>query len=314
MKVIRSVLVLAVISTAARAQETDMIIDHSRADFGGQRAVGMWVTESSKGPLATDSTSYSIHLIPFSDVERELVYPCCEWFAPPPGRYRLFAQSGRKGREKISPFLTLMTYHGGRFEGRGLAGVLPVVSAGRVVVPDSFSLDPEMSVRLLHLDSHLFEGILKRELARVATGDDMREGVIMPKGPVFVAFFDKARNEYVSLARPVNVPEGGTVDVVPSPPAGNATDLLAILMRGKTIGSQHEDDVEVLWEDGESDVQVSPEVLVRTADRLYAIWYGLRGDGRLEVRSSTQELLADAVHLTPGKIERVLLTIESVRE
>ncbi len=303
-------LILSAAAVSLAAQQPQFSLIPSEGVIDGKTAISFLVTETLGGdPTPIDPAGFRVLLTPTQAPGRELVYPCGEWLAPPTGRYGVLIE----GPGKMTPNPILISYRGSAFKGRGMVAIEFVAPAGTVVLAESVEPGPGSSVRLLHLESQLLHpGYIQHELTRRASLAAARSGVMMPEGAVFMGLYDNARQEYVALARPVEVPAGGTVEVEPRPPALGSSDLMVVLERPEIINKPSMDDVKAIWIADESE-PIEPHLLVPAASRLYAIWYGLRGRGRLEVRSASAALEPQTVELKPGKVHRSVVLLQPKR-
>ncbi|HEX2223839.1 MAG TPA: hypothetical protein VHN15_06515, partial [Thermoanaerobaculia bacterium] len=221
------------------------------------------------------------------------------------GKYRVWME----GQGRMSPESLVVRYSGSPFKGRGLLGGLQLVPAGKVVLADDAT--PGAAVlRLLHIDSHTRGQYPQREISRRVSGPALKNGVLMPAGPVLAALFDSKTQEYVGLARPVTVAAGGRTSVRPVLPEKGTTHLVALLERPVVLDSFAKSDVRpalVLAEGARP-----PDVLVPTAERVYAVWYGVNvRRARLEVTSAYVSAPPQELVLRPGRIERLILRLNS---
>src|SRR5207244_9733949 len=105
-------------------------------------------------PELLPADNCEVHLVPHTDPNQELKYPCGEWFQPKAGRYNLWLERG----DAISPSPTVMYFPDAPFKGRGLAGIEPIGEAGYVGIPSGHSLSANQRLSLVSVDSHLLTG------------------------------------------------------------------------------------------------------------------------------------------------------------
>jgi hypothetical protein len=287
---------IALIAAAAGAEEP-VVIDPTRGNVDGKRGVAIWPGDPhQRGPA--DPTGYKVHLIPAVDLDAELIFPCGEWFAPDPGRYRYWIE----GRGKMTPHSFALSYSGSPFRGRGMAAVVhALVPAGTVRLGSAIPLTG-LTLRLLHANSHNRGEFPQRELTRRATGNSARHGVAMPEGPVIAALYDHTAKEYRAISRPVVVRAGETVEVAPAPPEGES-DLLVVLERAAVANDFENYDVEPRLLEVVNGPRAA-DLVIRTATRLYALWYGVSDRrARLEIESPSVFLEPQDLVLRPGKVE-----------
>src|SRR4051794_6497103 len=105
--------------TAAVLAAAIQLPDPTKGVIDGKVAVLVW--PRLDGELI-EPVDCSAHLIPRSNQDAELLYRCGTWFQPPPDDYRVWVEQ----QNLVSPVQTLLSYHGGPFQERGLAAVLDV--------------------------------------------------------------------------------------------------------------------------------------------------------------------------------------------
>ncbi|MCP4592798.1 MAG: hypothetical protein GY842_18850, partial [bacterium] len=265
------ILVATLALFAAPLRPQPIKIDVSKGVIDGRVAVSFWPTAGLESRELRDPTGFEVHLVPVDDQDQEYAYPCGTWFQPPRDRYRLWLEADGW----MSPDSTILIYAGSRFEGAGMAGVSPVVPAGTVRLSEDLDLGSNHSLRLLHVDSHNIGPRPLREISRRAGADAARRGVRMPEGRVLVMLFDNEAGEYLALSRPVQVTRNAVTTAKPEPPTAGS-DLLVALDRPALARDKAEYDVELVV-GGPELPDTPPAVVVRTTERLYAVWYGLSG-------------------------------------
>lgn len=228
------------------------------------------------------------HLVPETDQEQELRYPCGKWFAPPPGRYVVWIESP----DRISPRQNLLVYAGTRFRDGGLPALAPLMAAGRIGTPANRAVPPGESIRVFstqmrtwYTKSAIFDRRLRSPLVQ------------MPAGvPAVLGRFDRKTNDAIALARPVTIKTGETQLVWPTEPA--ASDVLVILRKPAALQLRKETPTARLTLNARE-----PDVLVNGGHRIIAVWYGV------DATRATIAFESDAAHwepreirLTPGKV------------
>lgn len=271
-------------------------VDATKGSIQGRVALSFWPTTVEDSEILAPF-GFEVHLVPAHDLDLELTYPCGEWFEPPPGRYRYWIE----GNGKITPYSSVFAFRGGPFRGKGGVARVPVSPAGTVALDRAFTLPPAGFLRILHLDSHLKDRVLRREFSRRIPAEAAHRGAAMPAGRVVAALFDSARGEYLGITRPVEVQPGGPTLVAPESPAGGS-DLVVLLDRSEILDDHAQAPVEIVARSGER--SRAPDVLVPTADRVYAIWYGLAGNYvELEATAAGAFFPSREITLRPGRVE-----------
>lgn len=203
----------------------------------------------------------------------------------------------------MSPYSSRLAYSGGKFEGRGMVGVLRVVDAGRVALGP----DPEPASGLvLHLwraEPHLEGDLPREELWRRRPVSEVGAGLVMPEGAVIGALRDPDGRRFIAVSRPVEVTAGDTVELPLAPPVDGA-DVVVELTRAERARSVTEYDVEAtLIVAGE---ERPPDVRVPSAGNLLAVWYGVpAGAAGLRAGSPREALPVHHLDLTAGTVEHV---------
>ena len=272
-------------------------LDPGQGEIDGRAALAMWARAEGSQKELLDPKGMTAHLVPVSDPDREQIFPCGAWISPPAGEYRFWLE----GNGYISPAHGVMSYSAPLFRGRGSITVRRVVPAGWVEPGPGVSIEPDQELRLLHLESHNQLDSPQPEMSRRLKAGAGR-GVLMPAGPVLVGLFDRTAREYRWLASPVEVPAGGTAVIEP-PARGTDTDVVAILERPRVALTFENYDAKAILvaSDGE---ELKPNLLVPTAERLYAVWYGVKGRlATLEIRSPTVFLPRQDIALRTGRVE-----------
>jgi hypothetical protein len=267
------------------------------AQLDGQLAVQIWPGGGRFATAPMDLPGCEAHLVADANLDAELVYPCGELFIPPPGRYLHWVE----GQNRISPDHLVMVYSGGPSEGRTMSLVRSTVPAGRVVFRGIPS-DPNLMLRLLHLDSHLFEDRISFEFHRRLPALRAADGARLPVGRAVLFLYDNAKKEYLSLGRPFEIREAGE-NVVATPPAPETTAVLAVLERPIMLDRPSEDDLAPWLAADER--RFPPDLTFGDGARLYAVWYGVSGrTARLELESARWQIAGEpTIALRQGKVE-----------
>lgn len=283
----------------APQEEFPLGLDPTRGEIDGKIAVA-FVAQEPDGSMAQSPGQYKVHLALDADPGVERVYPAVTWFQPPPGKYRVWME----GPGRMSPDSLILSYSGKPFKGLGLLGGLRLAPAGTVALADDTRATGTSALRLLHLDSHMRGAHPQREISRRVSGPALKNGVLMPAGPILAALFDSKTQEYTGLTRPVVVAAGGRTPVRPVPPEKGVTHLVALLERPGVLDSFAQDDARPVLTLAAG--RREPDVLVTTAERIYAVWYGLSDRrAKLELTSAFVTLPPQDLVLRPGRIERL---------
>ena len=277
--------------------------DPSTGQIDGKRAMLVWPTSGvelvgSHGARPTRLLSpegCKTHLSSVDDPERELLFPCGEWFLPPAGKYRIWLE----GPNLLTPGYGVTTYEAEPFTGRGIALMMDLAPAGRVALAKSATVPREASFRLLQIRGVMANGVLPGPFDRRVAVDRAHAGVQMNTGTVVAAFFDRKTNEATALSRPVTVSTGKTSHVAPTAPA-KGTDILAILDRPRVVKAG-EEEVTLALEAGGG--RRKPDVFMNTATQVYGIWYGVEGRAAsVRVQSSALHYNGSDIALRPQKV------------
>lgn len=296
----RSILILIGLVLPLDAVAQPPVLDATQGEIDGKVAVAFLAHELGDPSAYLPPEGFEVHLVPASDLDRELVYPAGQWFQPPPGRYRFWVE----GNWSMSSGSAIVSYSGSPFRKRGLVGVEEMHPAGLIALDSTVEAGPEIALRLLHTESHNRGKFPQREISRRVVGEARREGVLMPAGPILAGLFDTEKDEYIALSRPVRAPHGEKVTVAPTPPAPGGSHVVVVLNRPTPVSSQDEYDVRLSLAIGEK--KIKPSLTIPTADRLYGVWYQVEGRyAELTVESETVFLEPIEIPLRAGKVERV---------
>jgi hypothetical protein len=274
------------------------------AQSPGELAIEIWPAFERFSSQIAALPDCTAHLVPASDLDAELTYPCGELFAPPPGRYLHWVE----GLNRISPDLLILNYAGGPAQGRSMSIVRGTVPAGQVrlqSVPDS----PGRMLRFLHLDSHIAGDRLFFEFFRRLPAARAAEGARLPVGRAVAFLFDNDKQEYVALGRPFEVKAGEETRIAaPAPPASTA--VLAIFERADSVENRDDDDLAPALVVGGR--RLEPDLRFGDLARVYAVWYEVAGtNARLELASRRWRIEEKVFSLRRGKVETLRPEIKS---
>lgn len=297
----------ACISASALAEDprgSEYVLDPFTGEIAGKVAVVVYpVTYSnSKVDEILNPAGFEAHLTQHDDhPELELIYPCGAWFQPPARhRYRVWVE----GNGLMSPYSSMLIYGGGVFKGRGLSAALPVVEAGRVVLPGDLEGSDNLELRLLRAD-HLEGNLVRWELSRRRSTTQIDGGLLMPRGPAIGGLWDRRRQSYVALSRPFEVKPGKTVEVPLERPE-DVAHLVVQVQRRSAVPSVDDDDYDVEFTLARPGIAIAPDLKIPTATAVYALWYDIEpGPAELQAGSKSDFLDPQSVELLPGMIERV---------
>jgi len=261
-------------------------------EIGGQPAILMWPVLDGDGPpdqRLVDPAGCEAHLIPDTDLDRELVYPCGQWFVPPVGKYTTWLESP----QWISTTAGVFHFFGGAFKGFGSRALVPVVPAGVVRMKSSVPLVPGATVRFISLDGKGYP------LERRTTPAKAAAGIRMPVRRAIAGVFGPG-GEALALTRPIDVTQRGALEVTAEAPRGGS-GVLAILGRPADDKgySKATPPLELQDERGAH----APDVVLYGPSRIYAVWYAARGTAAtLRLRSKELRLDRNQLVLRPGRI------------
>lgn len=245
-----------------------------------------------------DPSGMEAHLVPMADLDREVVFPCGEWVLPEAGEYRFWLE----GAGWISTSHGILGYSAPPFAGRGSVTVRTVVPSGRVALEPATALGASDELRLLHLESHNRLDSPQPEMSRRFRGELPAEGLAMPAGPVLAAVYDRDRGEYEWVSRPIDLAVGSTAAVAQRIPRVGS-DVVVILDRPKAAVAFEEYDVTPSLSLADGALR-QPDVLIPTAERLYAVWYEVEGRlATLAVDSASTFLPEQEIPLRAGRVE-----------
>jgi Carboxypeptidase regulatory-like domain len=272
-------------------------LDPRKGEIDGKAALALWARSDTAEQALLDPHGMTVHFVPVAEPDQEFVFPCGEWFSPPAGEYRFWLE----GNGQISPAQGVMGYAAAPFRGRGSVAMSEVVRAGTVALDQAVRLESDQDLRLLYVGVQNRSGAPQPEMSRRVLARN-ESGVLMPAGPLLAGLYDEKANEYRWLTRPLGVPAGGEVLVGP-PKKRSGTDVFAILDRPKPAVSFQEYDARavLIGADGKA---LQADLLMPTAERLFAVWYGVEERvATLEIRSPSVFLPHREIALRPGKVE-----------
>jgi hypothetical protein len=274
----------------------------SAGEINGRTALLMWPASADGEPI--EPSNCKAHLVPYSDQDQELLFPCGEWFQPPVGKYRYWLE---KDDAFMSPSPTIVVYAGPKFTGAGLRGVLPVLPAGKVALRAPFPA--EQSLRLLHIPSGSSKPAQHRSMDRRARADSVVP-LLMPEGEVIAGVFDRKSGDAVALTRPVRVQRDKVAYVNPQPPK-EGCDVLAVFDRPGIRPRSQTDDAAPVLRTPQGDRP--PDVLSDTANRVIAVWYGISArSAELIFKSSAELVPTETLRLVPGHAVTIRRAISSL--
>jgi hypothetical protein len=266
-------------------------VDARPADTAAERGivkgfvgVRMFATTDAAGLTLADSRGFTVHLVPASRPELEIVEPAGAWFLPPEkDAYRWWIE----GNGQISASgLIIFDFRTAGTADRGTPAGSPVKPAGTVSLDPGAPLAEGIALQLLDLDSGF---------ARRAVGEAASRGVLMPAGRIVAALFDQAANEYSAVARPLVVAAGATVAVAPRPPSSPATDLVvrATIADRQVIAKGEAPALTAALPDG---TRRPPDAVGMDDTNIHGFWYAV------VARSVTVELSSKAYAAEPLQV------------
>lgn len=258
---------------------------------GDSPAILMWPVSDATGQELLDPAGCEVHVIADSDLEKELVYPCGQWFVPPVlGKYTSWLESD----QWISAAAGTFRFGGGKFHDNATRLLVPVVPAGVVKVSMFVPADaPGATVRLLSLDGegYAFE--------RRATPAKAAAGLRMPARRAIAGLFSRG-GEALTLSHAFDVPERSTIVAAAEAPK-NGSGVLAILGKPADEHGFSQAPATLALQDERG--AHAPDVVLTAPSRIYAIWYGTQGaSAKLRVDSEELRLIRNELPLQPGRI------------
>jgi len=297
----RALLLIAVITVSAGAA-TVKLPDPRTGNVNGIGGVMFWPADlpAANGdpqPLSTVA-GCEAHLVAYTSLDNELTYPCGEWFVlPSAGHYEYWLE--RDGR--MAPAMGLLLYARQPFSGKGLASIVPITPAGRVVVPPEKTMSSAEDLRLISVEAR--HGWGTRIFDRRVLAANAHAPVQMPEGRIVAGRFDRKTNDAIALTRPLEVVPGKTVVVWPTQPAGS--DVLLVLTKPSELQFAKPFAAAIALD------KRAPDVLLNAHDRIVAIWYGVAA------RRATLSMQSDAAYwppqqivLTPGRVATIRSSVQ----
>jgi hypothetical protein len=261
--------------------------------IGDSPAILMWPVADGPGDPAQqllDPAGCEVHIIPDTDLNKELVYPCGQWFVPPIGKHTSWLES----KDFMSATAGTFRFGGGSFQGSGTRLLVPVVPAGVVKVSSPMPADATgATVRLLSLDGegYAFE--------RPTTPAKATAGVRMPARRAIAGLFGRG-GEALTLTHPFMVSQQKAISVIAEAPR-NGSGVLAIFGKPADDNGFSQAPATFALEDDRG--RHAPDVVLTAPSRIYAVWYGARGaSAKLRVDSKELRLDRTDLALLPGRI------------
>lgn len=251
-------------------------------------------------PLET-AEGCEAHLVPLDDLDRELTYPCGKWFALlSSGRYHHWLETS----DRITPTMGFLYYGRRPFEGMGMASLVPVAPAGRVVIPRDRSLPDPEGLRLVSIESRYGWG--DRVFDRRVSAANAHTPVQMPEGRILVGRFDRKTSDASALSKPIDVAPGHLVEVWPLPPT--ESDVLLVLTKPPQLQVSKPSTVRLSL-----DGNRAPDVLLNGFDRILAVWYGVAArHATISMQSDAAFWPAREIDLTRGKVTTIRATVQKL--
>lgn len=260
------------------------------AEFEG----GHWQRLHSPGAI--------LHLTSLYDPDSHSVHSCGEPIAvASPGWYRAWVEI--PAESKVSPYSTLIRHSHSPRTNDPKVVALPV-GAGGWVIPPAWAprRAPSFSLRLLAIGPPASDGYLRWEISKRVPWDLAHAGVLMPEGLVLAAAWDERNQRYETLSRPFRVARNERVEA-PLRRPDKAADLVVQISRHVSAKTLEASDLHVALErNGDS---IEPDVVVPSADRVYAVWYDLRpGAAVLSYLGRDSAVTNESIFLEAGRISR----------
>jgi hypothetical protein len=290
-------LLVGVISATAVAG-TVVLPDPRGGNVNGISAVlfwpgDTWAANGDPRPLPNPD-GCDVHFVAYADLDHELAYPCGKWLVlPSAGRYEYWLETN----SRITPTMGLLVYGRKPFSGRGMASIIPITPAGRVVIPPAWQMSEAEGLRLLSIDSPQRWGT--RVFDRRVSAANVHTPVQMPEGHVVAGRFDRKTNDAIALSRPVEVTPGKTTMVWPQPPT--ESDVLLVLTKAPEL------QYDKPFAGRLSLDQRPPDVMLNAFDRIIAIWYGVAA------RHATIAMQSDAAFMAPQQVDLVRGKVTTIR-
>ena len=257
----------------------------------------MFLQNGDPRPLPT-AIDCQVHLVPYTDLDREFQYPCGEWFVlPAAGHYQYWLETN--GR--MTPTMGLLLFGRKPFTGHGMASIIPITPAGRVGIPAEHAMTDAENLRLLSIEAR--NRWSERVFDRRVAGSNAHVPVQMPEGRVVAGRFDRKTNDAIALTRPFDVAAGKTTAVWPTPPA--ESDLLLVLTKPPELQFSKPFVARLVLD------QRGPDVTLNAYDRIIAIWYGVAArHATLSMQSDAAFWPSHQVNLARGKVTTIRSTVQ----
>ncbi len=184
---------------ADASERSEFLPDRTTGEINGRLAVTIVPVKYGNEIEFLNPAGLEAHLSPGDNPNVELVFPCGSWYQPPRGGYRYWIQGGWR----MSAYSMMMYYAGEPFQGRGMVLHVPIGEAGRVILPPSEEVAPNLFLRLLHAGSYLEGEFPRLQILRRKPTQELGEGILMPAGPTIGALWDERSQSYVAVSRPL---------------------------------------------------------------------------------------------------------------
>jgi hypothetical protein len=278
----------------ARVSGVETPLDRGIVD--GYLGVKMAATTDPHGVIPGDQVGFTVHLVPASHPDTEIIKSAGTWFVlPEKGDYRWWIE----GNGLLGPSGALVfDFRKAEAGLRGSAALDRVAPAGTVLLEPSIPLPKGTVVRLLALES----GFARRAARATATG-----GALMPPGHVVAALFDNTTNEYSAVARPATLAPGASVMVAPRPPVAPNTDLIVRVSIADRpfFDKAASPTIAAVLSDG---TRRAPDAVGSDDSNIYAFWYSLVAKSvTLELTSRLYAADAVQVSLPLGSVRSVVM-------
>jgi len=264
-------LLFASIATAGIVSADDGIRlpDATTGVIDGKAALLFWPAalrdDGSPGALLPVK-GCEVHATLHGEPDREFVYPCGEWFVPPPSRYLMWMEQG----DTISP-AQIPTFATGKGSG-GLRSIHPMVSAGYVAVSESARLNDDVSARFVNL-TRAYMSFL-----RSIPGTKAGTAVRIPAGRIAGGVFDRKSGDAVALFRSADVNAGKKIRFKPLQTLPDRSDVMVVLKSPLVIRREVHVQLNI------ADQVIAPDDYVDGGQWIYAIWHSVPpGTANLEI-------------------------------
>lgn len=251
-----------------------------------------------------DPAGFHLYLTDADSPREEHVYPAGKLIQPPSGRWRAWVQ----GEATMTPFTDLLILGSSLPPGSKSVRPMPVIPAGRVIIPPDVAVEPQLQLRVLYAGGDPSAGKLRHELSRRRQLAELGEGILMPKGLVVAGLWDPIRERYTALSRPFRVIAGDTIAAPLERPDGSSAHLVVYAERASDARASAMSGV--LLTVTQRGVTQEPEVAVTTPWGTYALWYDLvAGSARVTGGNDQLRLQVMSIELEGGTIARLQGTL-----